>query len=127
MASAQRKFLLYALAIVAVVWSLSPVYDLFSGSFMNPGQFAAGNVFPPTPTLGNFLRLFGLLPFQESVAFDQGLKNSIIVATLVMTITMAASLPAGYALGRIRLRGRTLVIALLLGTRTLPPVSILLP
>jgi len=127
MASARRRFVLYVLAIIAVVWSIAPIFNLFSASLMDPGQLAAHDIFPPAPSIGNFLRLFGFLPFQESAAFNQGLKNSLIVATLVMAITLAAALPAGYALGRIHLRGRTAVIALLLGTRTLPSVSILLP
>jgi len=46
---------------------------------------------------------------------------------LATIITMAACLPAAYALGRLRLRGRTGLIGLLLGSRTLPPVSVALP
>ena len=40
---------------------------------------------------------------------------------------MAVTVPAGYALGRLRLRGRSALVGLLLGSRTLPPVSVALP
>ncbi|MDG6925848.1 MAG: carbohydrate ABC transporter permease [Nitrososphaerota archaeon] len=134
MVSTRRKCTLYFLALVAVVWSISPVYEMFSASFMNPKELISHNLFPPTPNINNYLRLFGFITttaggqiFGLTAQVDEGLTNSAIVAILVMTITMAATIPAGYALGRLRLRGRTAMVGLLLGSRTLPPVSVALP
>jgi ABC-type glycerol-3-phosphate transport system permease component len=132
--SQTRKYIVYVLAIVAAIYSLAPIYNLISISFMDPKQLIGGQLFPPTPNFDNYLRLFGFTQttssggaFAESEGLRQGLTNSIIIATAVMVITIAACLPAGYALGRMKLRGRTPMIALLLGSRTLPPVSVALP
>ncbi len=127
MASRKRMLVLYLLALIAVVYSLLPVYDLVSVSLMNGNQLLEHLLFPPTPTLGNFLRLLGFEPFQEAMQVRQGLGNSVVTATSVMTVTMAAAIPAGYALGRLHLRGGTLLLGLVIGTRALPPLSVLLP
>jgi len=135
MASARRRYVLYVLVVVAVVWSLSPIYDLFNVALENSRQLASLNLFPSTPDFGNYLRLFGFniaftnggTPFSESDQLKMGLVNSIIVAVGVMSITIGACVPAGYALGRLRLRGRAAMVGLLLGSRTLPPVSVALP
>ena len=134
MVSARRKYTLYVLAVVAVVWSIAPVYNIFSASFMDPKQLISHSLFPPTPNIDNYLRLFGFIGttaggqiFGLSSEVIKGLRNSAIVAVSVMAITMAVTVPAGYALGRLRLRGRTAMVGLLLGSRTLPPVSVALP
>ncbi len=134
MASALRRFTLYLLAVLAVVYSIIPIYNLFISSLMNPLQLVSHYVVPPAPSIDNYLRLFGYnqvaaggQPFYLAPQVDQGLVNSIIVAIIVMSVTMSVTVPAGYALGRLRLRGRTALVGLLLGSRTLPPVSVALP
>src|SRR5580704_17490259 len=101
---------------------------------MSPRQLVTGLLFPPTPNFDNYLRLFGISTtttsgnaFSAAAGLKQGLANSLIIATLVMTTTIATCMPAGYALGRLRLKGRTAMVGLLLGSRTLPPVSVALP
>ncbi len=134
MARIRRKYVLYVLTIIAAVYSLAPIYNLIIISLMDPKDLFGGQVYPVSPKFSNYLRLFGYvlttaggLPFQQSAGVKQGLTNSLTIAALVTLITIAACVPAGYALGRLRLRGRTALIGLLLGSRTLPPVSIALP
>jgi multiple sugar transport system permease protein len=130
----RRRVILIFLAILAAVYSLAPIYNLFSVSFMDPRDLVGGQIFPPSPNLGNYLRLFGFTlttvsgeAFAESAGLKQGLANSLLIASLVTIITIAVCTPAGYALGRMNLSGRNALIALLLGSRTLPPVSVALP
>ncbi len=124
-----RKFILYFSAILAAVYSLAPVYNLITVSLSTERSLVGGVVLPESPSLDNFLRLIGSsrLPFQESGEVRQALLNSVIVASAVMILTIIVCLPAGYALGRLRIRGRTAIIGVMLGTRTLPPVSLALP
>ena len=124
-----RRVILYFCAILAAVYSLAPVFNLVSVSLSTERSVVGGAVYPESPSLDNFLRLVGSsrLPFQESGEVRQALLNSMIVASAVMVLTMLACLPAGYALGRLRIRGRTAIIGVLLGTRILPPVSLALP
>jgi multiple sugar transport system permease protein len=132
--AARRRVVLIILAVLAAIYSLAPLYNLFSISFMDPRDLVGGQLFPPSPNIDNYLRLFGYAlttvggrPFTDSTQIKQGLANSLIIASLVTIVTIAACTPAGYALGRMNLRGRTALIGLLLGSRTLPPVSVALP
>ena len=134
MKRSRRKVILYLLAVIAAVYSLAPIYNLVSISLMDPKSLVAGQLYPPDPNIGNYLRLFGYTlttaggqAFAEAANVKQGLANSTIAAVLVMVVTLLACVPAGYALGRLRLRGRNAMIGLLLGSRTLPPVSVALP
>ncbi|MDG6925847.1 MAG: carbohydrate ABC transporter permease, partial [Nitrososphaerota archaeon] len=127
MTTPRRTVLLLVLSAVAAVYSLLPIYNLFSLSFMDGSQLVRHFLFPPTPNLGNYLRLFGLLPFQEAAQVRQGLANSVVVALSVMAVTMAVAVPAGYALGRLQMKGRGLILGVIIGTRMLPPITILLP
>ena len=124
-----RRVILYFSAILAGVYSLAPVYNLVSVSLSTERNVVVGAVYPESPSLDNFLRLVGSsrLPFQESGEVRLALLISVIVACAVMVLTMVACLPAGYALGRLRIRGRTATIGVLVGTRILPPVSLALP
>ena len=127
MPSRRRTLVLLLLSIVAVLYSLVPIYDVVSISLMDSAQLFAHSVFPPTPNLHNFLQLFGYLPYAESRQVKLGIVNSMIVGLSVMTITMVAAVPAGYALGRLRMRGRDSVLWLILGARMIPPFAVLLP
>lgn len=119
--------LLYLLALVAVVYSLLPLYNIIIYSLVTDAQILDHLWYPSDPTLNSYKLLFGLLPFQEAAAVKTGLINSTITASAVMLLTLAVSLPAGYAIGRLRLRGKSTILALILGTRMSPPLVILLP
>jgi multiple sugar transport system permease protein len=138
-----RKSVLAAFVIIIAVWSLTPIYTIFNISLMtmNDVVHIPGFILPNSPTLNNYLRLFGydikavavgaaeqqLRAFGSASALVTGLINILIIAPTVMAITMLAAVPAGYALGRFRIGHRNAYLGLLLGSRTLPPVSIIIP
>ncbi len=127
MASVRRRIVLYSLAVVAVVYSLVPLYNVFGLSLMNESQFLNHYLFPPTPNLNNFLLLFGFKPFEETLQVRQGITNSVITALSVMAITLAAAIPGGYALGRLKFRAGPPILMLVIGSRMIPPLAVLLP
>jgi multiple sugar transport system permease protein len=134
LARVTRRATLYFFALLASIYSLAPLYNLLSISLMDPRDLVGRQLFPPAASIGNYLRLFGYSlttasgsAFQASAGVKQGLLNSLIIASLVMTVTILACVPAGYALGRLRLKGRSALVGLLLGSRTLPPISVALP
>ena len=55
------------------------------------------------------------------------LVNSVKVALLATLVTMAAGIPAAFALSRERFRARSVLLAVLLGVQMLSPVVLLLP
>jgi multiple sugar transport system permease protein len=131
-----KRLIVYLVAFLIAVYSLAPIYGVVMISSMGVRDIVGGQIFPVNPSFNQYLRLFGYdvqtksgveKAFGQSNGLKQGLMNILIIAPTVTIITIAACVPAGYALGRLRLRGRTAMIGLLLGSRTLPPVSVALP
>ena len=67
--------------------------------------------FNQAPTLANIVYLF------EQTRFTTWMLNSLTIGVAVVAITLAVAVPAGYALARLRLPGRT----------QLPPLAALRP
>ncbi|MFC7413242.1 carbohydrate ABC transporter permease [Larsenimonas suaedae] len=58
-------------------------------------------------------------------SFVQSIINSVIVAFSVVAIALLLGLTAAYALGRVRFKGRTRVMMLVLGVSMFPQVAVL--
>ncbi|MEM2704559.1 MAG: carbohydrate ABC transporter permease, partial [Candidatus Bathyarchaeia archaeon] len=133
----RRKIILIILAIALTLWSILPLYYIVVASFMweidvisKPPQ-----LIPTNPTFSNLLRVLGfsapgitgemLRPAGYPVV--EGLINSATVASIVTLVAMCVSVPAGYVLGRYNIPRRNALLMLILGTRTLPPISIVIP
>ncbi len=132
----RKQVLVYIAAILMALYSLAPVYSIVNISLMSVKDIVGGQIFPANPTPNEYLRILGYnvigkygpeLAFGQATGLRQGLINILIIAPIVTVITILACTPAGYALGRMNLKGRTGLIGLLLGSRTLPPVSVALP
>jgi ABC-type glycerol-3-phosphate transport system permease component len=54
-------------------------------------------------------------------------KNSVVISLCTVLLTLASATPAGYALARMRIPGRTVIFYLLLATLMVPTEIILLP
>ena len=133
----RRKLILVIIAIALILWSILPLYYILIAAFMweidvisKPPQ-----LIPTNPTFSNLLRVLGfsapgitgemLRPAGYPVV--EGLTNSAIVASVVTLVAMGVSVPAGYVLGRYNIPRRNALLMLILGTRTLPPISIVIP
>lgn len=134
-----KRLLVYLAAVIVGMYSIVPIYYLYVIAFSWPKDVLTipGPLFPSDPTFTNYLRIFGfsatdpfgnhLLPAGQYRELIRGLINSFIIGIPVTAITTAVTVPAGYVLGRYRVRRKNLLIALLFGTRTIPPVVILVP
>ena len=106
--------------VLAVGGALIPLAYLLSVSFMSQGEVAAGRLLPKDPACHNWsdaLASGTLLP---------GLANSLIVAVLGATLTLAFALPAAWAMVRSRTGGR-LLAGTILSPWLLPPIVAVLP
>lgn len=76
---------------------------------------------PHTPTLANYLRAFT----------DQPLLlfffNSFMVAVLSTALTLFISVLAAYALARLHIRGRDIILSAIIAVSTFPLVTLLVP
>ncbi|WP_374402899.1 carbohydrate ABC transporter permease [Niveibacterium sp.] len=76
---------------------------------------------PRDASLANYLRAFTEQPLPTF------LLNSLVVSLLATASTLLVSSLAAYALARLRLRGRTLVLGVLLGASMFPLVTLMVP
>jgi multiple sugar transport system permease protein len=120
--AARRKLFSYCVVVPFAIVLAFPFFWMAVTSLKNQGQ-----VYDPTktwnfkPTLVNYSYLF------HHTGYVRWLKNSCFVGALVVLITLAVAVPAGYALARLAGRvGRTLGVAIFL-TYLVPPTLLFLP
>lgn len=103
-------FLVLAISIGPFLWQLStalksPSEDIYG---------AASGLIPQNPTGENFGRVNDAIPVFKYIG------NSVVVAVLVVLGNIVGCTMAGFALARLKFRGRNLVIGLILATMVLP-------
>jgi multiple sugar transport system permease protein len=76
---------------------------------------------PHAPTIANYLRAFTDQPL---LLF---LLNSFMVALLSTALTLFVSVLAAYALARLQIRGRDLILSAIIAVSTFPLVTLLVP
>jgi multiple sugar transport system permease protein len=109
--------------LVTAVFILVPLYWLIATSFKNPNSI--GDSPPslgPTPfSGGNYSNAF--------VAYDFGIyfRNSLIVTIAATALVLILGTLAGYALGRLPMRGKFTTLVILLMISVFPAVAVLAP
>ena len=127
-------------AVFLGVWSLIPIYWVGNLSFQARTEIftVPAYLFPPNPTFDNHLRSLGLqeVPADEYQTqsglglvptFQEGMINSILIALAVTALTIALAVPAGYAFARFAFPYRTAIFFIILFSRSLPPISVVIP
>lgn len=77
--------------------------------------------FPHAPTVANYVRAFTDQPLPLF------LFNSFMVALLSTMLTLLVSVLAAYALARLKIRGRDLILSAIIAVSTFPLVTLLVP
>ncbi|WP_329202099.1 carbohydrate ABC transporter permease [Streptomyces sp. NBC_01435] len=85
------------------------------------------SLLPTTPTTAAYQRLFGLSQAADGVPFLRWLGNSALVAVLVTAGRVLFDSMAGYALARLRFRGRSVLFGFVLAVMAVPGVALLIP
>lgn len=116
-ASGARWFLV----VVVILFSLVPFYWLINTSLKTGAGLSSGELFPSEPTLSNYVTVL------QNSNFMLSLRNSVIVALSATTIAIVFASFAAYALARLRLRRKTLLLALILSVTTFPTIAIAAP
>jgi multiple sugar transport system permease protein len=120
--SRRASLAIYLLALAAVIIFMAPIVWLLLTS-IKPSQLTFA--YPPAltfePTLQSYQEVFG------QSDFPRYLLNSIIVGALSTGVALALALPAGYALARMRTRGRGLLRAAALLPQLLPVIVVVIP
>ncbi|MBW4636496.1 MAG: carbohydrate ABC transporter permease [Iphinoe sp. HA4291-MV1] len=118
------KALLYILLTLYAVITLIPFLWALSASFKPLSEIVSGepNFLPKNFTLNNYKQIF----FQEPL-FLRWLFNSVVIATSVTILNLLFNSMAGYALARLRFRGRRFWFFLILAVLAVPAQITLIP
>lgn len=143
-----RRALLFIGSLLFSLYVLAPIGWLFSSSVQSEAEITSvpPHWIPEQPTLQNFRAIFTTQ--DEKVTYEsrrQGdtatggfipstagnllpaMKNSFIVALAVVVLNLLVSVPAAYALAKIRFIGRTSSIYFMLSTRVIPDIALVVP
>lgn len=114
-----QKALFYGLTAIMVLASLLPFLWFVATSLKTPAQVTA---IPPQVVPGGSLHFYRSAVTQYSLFHYIG--NSVIVAGATTLLTLTLSVLAGYALGRLRMPGKGLIMGGLLLVSMFPQISI---
>ena len=114
------SIVLYLFAALVVVVSVYPFLYTITTSLKTGTELFSTALFPSAPTLQNYITLFkGKQPFGTQ------LGNSILVATVTVTISMLMAITGAYALGRIDFKGKSTLLLAILAVSMFPQVAVL--
>ena len=107
---------------ITVIFIVLPLYWLIATSFKNPNAIGNPPGYGPNPISGaNYGNAF--------VAYDFGIyfRNSVIVTLCATALVLILGTLAGYALGRLPMRGKFSTLVVLLIISVFPAVAVLAP
>ncbi len=116
-----RQVLLWMGVAAIVVFCLFPFYWLINTSLKSGADLSGAALLPPSPTVDNYTSIF------EDTAFTNALRNSAIIAGSVTVLSLLIGSFAGYALARLHLPFKFLILAIVLSISTFPPIAIAAP
>lgn len=110
------------LCLVALV-ALAPILWMISASLKSPNEILRypPTIIPENIKWENYRAVFELQPF------TQQFLNSVVIMALVAVLTILMSVPAGYALARIKPIASGAIFLVLLSAMFIPPEATIIP
>ncbi|KJL31483.1 carbohydrate ABC transporter permease [Microbacterium azadirachtae] len=118
-----RSTLTYIALAVITILMLLPFVWVFFGSFKTQAEFFSdpGAWFPKSFQVQNYVGLF------TDGGFGGYMLNSIVVSAIVVVCNVLFSSMAGYALAKLRFRGRAVIFPLVIASMIVPYVALFVP
>jgi len=143
-----RPALLFAASVLFLGYVLAPIVWMVSSSFQSEAEITSvpPHWIPQAPTAENFRAIF--TTGEREVTYEtrrQGdpatghfipstaknllpsMGNSLIVALAVVVLNLVVSVPAAYAMAKIRFIGRSTSVYFMLTTRVIPDIALVVP
>ena len=115
-----KKILLVVAAILTTIFCLGPfIYMVLTSLSGNPDFLL------PTKAFALTSRNFMAVIFSESAHFLAYLRNSLIISAVTAVATVFLASLAGYALTRLSLPGKTVLLLCILALSMFPPISLI--
>lgn len=123
-----NRILLWVLIVVMAIWMLFPFYWAINSSFKSEAMLAmTPTTFVPRQPITNEVTLY--MRNYEAVfsnqAFLRAIVNSVIVAGTVTVLALAIGAFAGFALGKLRYKGKTATLYVILAMTMFPAIAVL--
>ena len=104
-----------------VVFCLFPFYWLLNISLKQGVDLTGSSLIPPHPTLNNYSEIF------KNPDFTKALRNSAVVALLTTFFSILVGAFCAYALARLKIRFKFVILAIILTITTFPQITIAAP
>ncbi len=123
--------LFYYISVVFIIFiTLFPIYGMVKQSIVPEIETYKKGFLPSTITLENYLSLSKEVAQAGGVGaigFQVYLRNSFIISTPVMLLTLLISSLGGYSLSRLKYKGRDICNLFTVLTYLIPPVILMIP
>ncbi len=116
-----KRFVLYVILIIGAIIFLYPFLWMVAATFKTEPEIAGFSIIPNQFTLESYRFVFRKIPI------IRGFINSLFVSVVVTTSVIVFGSMVGYALSRLRFRGRDLIFNLALATMMIPAQLTLIP
>lgn len=113
--------LMYAALLIAALSFIYPFIWMIGAALASRDEVGDMNLWPSHPTLGNFKTMI------EKIPIGRSLINSLLIATVTTTLVILTGSMVGYALAKLRFRGRELIFYVIVFTMSLPFQITLIP
>ena len=111
----------HSLAIALAIMFLTPIVYLVLLSLMTSDQALTSDYWPNTWHPGNYLDVFRVTPLPRY------LLNTVIYAVSATLLMLVSSVPAAYALAKLKFRGRNALFLTIICVMMLPPQVVTVP
>ncbi|MFO1038705.1 MAG: carbohydrate ABC transporter permease [Geminicoccaceae bacterium] len=109
----------YLLLVAIIFFTVFPFYWAIVSSLKTGSGLFDVRFWPSDPAWGNYVSIFREQPFGRNIL------NSLIVAVSTVVLSLALSVAAAYALGRVQFRGRSALLFTVLGVSMFPQIAVL--
>ncbi|APG87262.1 trehalose/maltose ABC transporter permease (plasmid) [Sinorhizobium americanum CCGM7] len=118
-ATLAKRTAFYLLVATIILIAVFPFYYAILTSLKSGTALFRVDYWPSELSLANYASVV------SSGSFLRNLGNSLLVATLVVAISLLFAVTAAYALGRVRFRGRSLLLLTILSVSMFPQIAVL--
>ncbi|MDA3629616.1 carbohydrate ABC transporter permease [Saccharopolyspora sp. WRP15-2] len=108
-------------AVLVMLASLVPFYWLINTSLKTGAELSSGTLFPTAPSLQNYAEVL------QDGEFLTALRNSVIVGVVTTSLALLLASFAAYALARLKLPRKGLILGAVLSVTTFPVIAIAAP
>ena len=112
---------LWVAVAAIVIFCLLPFYWLINISLKTGPDLSSSDIIPPNPSLSNYESVI------QNDAFTRALFNSAVVSLVTTFLGVVVGSFCAYALARLKMRGKFILLGIVLSITTFPQIAIAAP